>query len=197
MLEQGLLISGTVPRVIRILPGGLCHFWQPPAPRRVLRTQEEDRKPPWVDDMPLLCVLGRLFNSFHVMTCPSRGGNEVIPAGGNVGLESKGRAEAESSKRQDSQECAKEQKWGRGPSVWASPFLGLGAEAQHPGKKMQCSDTCPQGLALPSASASRRREDVLARGLLCLPAGDPDTYCSHFSSFLGAPAQRWSHALSP
>lgn len=57
LLEEGFLIYGTVLSVIRILPGGLCHFWQPPW---VLRTQEGSRKPLWMDGIPLLCVLGRL-----------------------------------------------------------------------------------------------------------------------------------------
>jgi len=30
LLEEGFLIYGTVLSVIRVLPGGLCHFWQPP-----------------------------------------------------------------------------------------------------------------------------------------------------------------------
>lgn len=91
------LIYGTVLSVIRILPGGLESLLAAPPPG-VLRTQEEDRKPLWVDDMPLLCAGGD-FNSSHVMTCPSCRGNEVNPGWGNVGLESNGRAKAESSER--------------------------------------------------------------------------------------------------
>lgn len=35
----------------------------------VFADTEEDRKPLWIDHISLLCMLGKLFDLFHVQTC--------------------------------------------------------------------------------------------------------------------------------
>lgn len=141
LLEEGFLIYGTVLSVIRVLPGGLCHFLQPPPHPGVLRTQEEDRKPLWINDIPQLCVLGRLFNSFHVMTRQSCGGNEVVLAGGMWVWKAMGGQRQKVLKDKTARSVPKSRNGGEALQSGLLHSWALGQQKQHPRKKMQCSGT--------------------------------------------------------
>lgn len=118
----------------------LSLFAAPPHPG-VLRTQEEDRKPLWINDIPQLCVLGRLFNSFHVMTRQSCGGNEVVLAGGMWVWKAMGGQRQKVLKDKTARSVPKSRNGGEALQSGLLHSWALGQQKQHPRKKMQCSGT--------------------------------------------------------
>lgn len=116
LLWEGFLIWGLIPPAICTLPGDLCHIWPPCG----FQGQWGKTKPLWIDDEPLLCILGRLFKFMSCSDTPILRENGSDSGWGDTGLEHNGRAQAESSKRWELSQVYLRLETGvtiRGPSI--------------------------------------------------------------------------------